>query len=294
VWLSNGRTDDARSLLAGVAAEFQAAEYRIDEIETRLLLAEALLALDDVDAVVREVSTALAQAQACGAVRLADKAKATLHELGFANAAVQALPVNVGEQRDASLRPPIDESASDVTGERMVSVMFADVRGYTAMTAEQPPDQIADRIATLQRWAGREVERHHGVVDKFAGDAVMATFNVAGATVDHSLQAVQAAIALRDKAALLDLPLGIGIAVGPAVVGRLARRGNLSVLGEATNLASRLQTQAGVDEVLLSEEAYRRVRPWLEERRLHAVPEHLTVKGLDQPVTAYVLRRQLF
>jgi class 3 adenylate cyclase len=59
-------------------------------------------------------------------------------------------------------------------------------------------------------------------VDKFAGDAVMATFNATGSSLEHTTQALGAALALSGKAAMLDLELGIGIAVGPAVA---ARRG---------------------------------------------------------------------
>ena len=67
------------------------------------------------------------------------------------------------------------------SGERLVTSMFADVRGYTAMTEVGAPAETADRITTLHRWAAAEVGRRHGIVDKFAGDAVMATFNVLGA-----------------------------------------------------------------------------------------------------------------
>ena len=73
----------------------------------------------------------------------------------------------------------------------------------------------------------------------------MATFNVTGARVDHAALALDAALALRDKAALMDLPVGIGIAVGPAVVSRSVDERNVSVLGSTTNLAARLQTAAG-------------------------------------------------
>jgi len=173
------------------------------------------------------------------------------------------------------------------TGERMVSVMFADVRGYTELTGRSVPAEIAARIASLQRWATQEVDRRHGIVDKFAGDAVMATFNVSGQSVDHTLQALRAAIAIIDKAALAELPVGAGVAVGPAVVGNLVEAANVSVLGEVTNLASRLQAAAGAGEVMLSEEAYRRVGEWLEGRRLPVERAELTVKGFPGPVTAY-------
>src|SRR5439155_11513066 len=120
------------------------------------------------------------------------------------------------------------------TGERMVSVLFTDVRGYTAMTGTTAPASMVDRISSLHRWAAEEVARYHGIVDKFAGDAVMATFNVTGRSADHALQARQTAIAIIDKAALVGLPVGAGVAVGPAVVGRLAESANVSVLGSVT------------------------------------------------------------
>jgi class 3 adenylate cyclase len=170
------------------------------------------------------------------------------------------------------------------TGERFVTVLFADVRGYTELSLSMAPAVMADKIASLQRSAAREVARHHGTVDKFAGDAVMATFNVSGASVDHASHALRAAVALRDRARYMGIALGIGIATGPAIVGRLSKNANLSVLGETTNLASRLQAQAGPNQIVLSEEAWRRLRD-----RVDAQPEMLELKGFARPVPAYRL-----
>src|SRR5205814_134839 len=160
-------------------------------------------------------------------------------------------------------------------GGRVVTTMFAAVRGYTQLAAARAPADLADRIAAFHRWAAAEVGRHRGLVDKFAGDAVMATFNTTGARLDHARQALEAALALSGKAALLDLGVGIGIAVGPAVVGRTVGDGNVSVLGTTTNLAARLQTAAEAGEIVLSDEAHRRVESWLAERGLQAAPQTL-------------------
>jgi adenylate cyclase len=168
------------------------------------------------------------------------------------------------------------------TGERFVTVLFADVRGYTAMTQSVAPAAMADKIASLQRSAAREVARHNGTVDKFAGDAVMATFNVSGGSVDHASHALRAAMAMRDRARYMGIALGIGIATGPAIVGRLSKNANLSVLGETTNLASRLQAQAGPNQIVLSEEAWKRLRDRVDARQ-----EMLELKGFADPVTAY-------
>jgi adenylate cyclase len=176
------------------------------------------------------------------------------------------------------------------TGERMVSVLFADVRGYSELTGRSAPAEMAERIASLQRWASQEVARRRGTIDKFAGDAVMATFNISGQSTDHTLQALQAAIAIIDKASLIDLPVGAGVAVGPAVVGRLAESANLSVLGEVTNLAARLQAQSAAGEVTLTEEAHRRVQEWLRDRGTAVERVELRLKGFTEPVVAYRVR----
>ena len=115
----------------------------------------------------------------------------------------------------------------------------------------------------------------------------MATFNATGTRLDHAQETLEAALALSGKAALLDLGVGIGIAVGPAVVGRTVAGANVSVLGPTTNLAARLQSEANGGEIILSEEAHRRVATWLEERGIEAVPQTLELKGFDGPQPAW-------
>jgi adenylate cyclase len=151
----------------------------------------------------------------------------------------------------------------------------------------QPPAEMSERMAALFRFARTAVERQGGVVDKFAGDAVMATFNLTGARVDHCVSALEAAMILRGRAEAMEMGVGIGIAVGPAVLAKGSDEGNLTVRGVATNLASRLQAEARRGEILLSDEAYRRVESWLGERDLSAERELLELKGFEEPQAAY-------
>jgi adenylate cyclase len=141
----------------------------------------------------------------------------------------------------------------------------------------------------LYRLARVAVERRQGIIDKFAGDAVMATFNVSGTSTEHTIDAVEAALALRDRAATIELPLGIGISVGPGVVGRGVSDDNIAVTGEATNLAARLQAQAGPGEILLSAEAQRRVAEWLDARGMETTREELELKGFAEPQVVHRL-----
>src|SRR5258708_24113904 len=115
----------------------------------------------------------------------------------------------------------------------------------------------------------------------------MATFNVSGQSVDHAKQAVREASAIIDKAALAGLPVGAGVAVGPAIVGNLAESANLSVLGETTNLAARLQARSAAGEVTLSEEAHRRVSEWLVAQGLRSDRVELELKCFPDLIPAY-------
>jgi class 3 adenylate cyclase len=250
--------------------------YQPEEWRTRRALADAKARVGDRDGAEAELRAILAAAEEHGHVAEAQAARKQLNDLGVELKSVAA--------------PPTQEADLHQPSERLVTVMFVDVRGYTALTASEAPYQLVDKISSLYRWADHQVQRHHGKVMHRAGDAVVASFNVSGARLDHTLHALQAAIEIRDKAAYAGLPLGAGIAVGPAVVGQLSEQSDVTVIGETPNLAARLQAQAAAGEILLSEEAFRRVRDWLADQNFTIDAERLTLKGFAQPVTAYRLQ----
>jgi adenylate cyclase len=247
-----------------------------DRVGARLFADRARLALAEARA---DAGDAIAAAALLHEVMLSASEREHLGQQEQARLLAATIGVSLEEHI-----PPMQPEQPVEMGERFVTVLFADVRGYSAMTQQVAPALMADKIGSLQRSAAREVARHHGTVDKFAGDAVMATFNVSGATVDHASHALRTAVAMRDRARYLGLALGIGIATGPAIVGRLSSGGNVSVLGETTNLAARLQAQAGADEIVLNEEAWRRLREQVDARH-----EILELKGFAHPVGAYRL-----
>jgi len=271
--LARGDLAQACQYLDTAASFLQEVGYRMEEARTRRTLAEVKA---------RQGDRAGAEAELRKVLAYADEYDATF-EGRCAREQLAQLGVETAPARPA--RPTAQAEDLRQASERLVTVMFVDVRGYTAMTAKEAPHEMTEKLATFQRWAKQEIERHHGLVDKFAGDAVMATFNVSGLRLDHALHALQAAIAIRDKAAYAGLPVGIGIAVGPAIVGQLTAGANVTAVGETTNLAARLQAQAAAGEILLSEEAYRRVRSWTEDQNLGTQEERLTLKGFAQSVT---------
>lgn len=276
--LASGNASSALVLLSEAADAIATLGYRLDELSTRLWLARARSVMGDPDGASNDLSALSAGARAAGSALLEREAYETAEQLG--------LPVErLGD-------PETDTSATlDIApSERLVTVMFADVRGYTAMTRREAPADMAERMTAFYRWARREIERNRGLVDGYAGDAVMASFNVSEESLDHCASALDAAIALQAKATVAGLPVGVGIAVGPAVVGRLTGGDNLNVIGEATNLAARLQAQAQPGEILLSEEAFRRVRSRLEAAGSTPEERTLELKGFDAPITAFLIR----
>jgi class 3 adenylate cyclase len=278
ILLATGRAGEARPLLERARLSFEESRLRLWAWRAAGLEAEAAAETGDVETARSLFTSCVADAHEAGALRIRDDVLTAAARVGV------DLPTPQDEP-DLDVPEPSILSA----GERLVTSMFADVRGYTPLAASSVPEELADRMTTLHRWAAAEVGKRQGIVDKFAGDAVMATFNVTGARVDHAVLALDAALALRDKAALMDLPVGIGIAVGPAVVARSVDEANVAVLGPTTNLAARLQTAAGHGEILLSDEAFRRVTSWLAERGLIAEPEQLELKGFEGKQAAFRL-----
>ncbi len=254
------------------------ARYPLVALRGRILRARALAAGGRAERAAAELREVVEEADRINARLVARECRDAAAELGA------ELPPEPEERR-------LEPRAAAVMphGERLVTSLFADVRGYSELGSSLAPGVLAERVAMLYRLARVAVERRQGIIDKFAGDAVMATFNVAGNSTEHTTDALEAALALRDRAQTIELPLGIGLSVGPGVVGRGASDDNIAVTGEATNLAARLQAQAGPGEILLSADAHRRVADWLADHGLETTEEELELKGFAEPQVAYRL-----
>jgi len=277
VLLAEGDGEAAARELRAAATAAGDAGYLLVALRARVVLAEALAAAGDLAGAADELRDVVEQAMPRDAGLIVDQARAAAKSRSIDLPEIEAVADGAG-------RPEVVPA-----GERLVTTLFADVRGYTDQSAADAPADVAERMAALYRFARRAVERRGGIVDKFAGDAVMASFNVSGMRVDHAVDALQAALTLRDKAALMDLPLGIGIATGAAILGRGASRDNIAVTGMATNLAARLQTAATAGEILLSEETHRRAQSWLAQHDFELECERLSLKGFEEAQVGYRL-----
>ncbi len=177
---------------------------------------------------------------------------------------------------------------------RVMSILFADIRGFTSYSENVAPEELVDVLNRYLTVAARAIREQDGTLDKFMGDAVMALFNVPVPQPDHALRAVQAALAMQNRIAELNagkdryvFHFGVGIHVGEAVAGNIGspERLDYTAIGDAVNLARRLQENAEGGQILLSEAAYREVAPWVEVNSLGP----LTVKGRAEPVLVYEL-----
>jgi adenylate cyclase len=173
---------------------------------------------------------------------------------------------------------------------REVSVLFGDIRGFTPLTARTPPQEL---VAMLNQHFAVIISRimeNGGIVNKFAGDAVMALWNAPEDQPEHALSACRAALqAQSDLGALSDVvKWGFGISTGVALAGNVGsgRRLEYTVIGDSVNLAARLCGVAPAGEVWISEETYGRVETTLPAEALPPQP----IKGFDAPVAAYRLK----
>ena len=174
---------------------------------------------------------------------------------------------------------------------KTVTVVFCDLVGSTAMGEALDPEQL--RLVT-QRYFDEmrvQIERHGGTVEKFIGDAVMAVFGVPQIHEDDALRAVRAAADMRDVLAALNIELDrdygvslacrIGVNTGEVVSGS----GDAVIVGDAVNVAARLEQAASPDEILLGEDTFALVRDAITAEPVDA----LDLKGKTDPVPAHRL-----
>jgi len=158
------------------------------------------------------------------------------------------------------------------------SIMFTDLRGFTRLTERfsQDPAGLLEVLNAHLKKVIRSITICGGVIEKFVGDGVMATFGASDFQPDHVDRAMAAAIGLVGANEALNrrcagawgfrLEVGVGVASGPVVIGAVgsADRSELGVLGDAVNVAARLVMHAGPGEVLMTGTVYHAVADMLK------------------------------
>ena len=179
--------------------------------------------------------------------------------------------------------------------ERQITALFADLAGFTSFSEGRAAAEVIEMLNTYwESVVPVVVEEEGGLIERFAGDAVLAVFNALGDQPDHELRAARAAIAIRERTEPLresreDWPrFRVGLNTGPAVVGNVGagKQRSFAAIGETTNVAARLQSFAQPGQILIGPATYEAIGD-------HAVVDPvgpIELKGKSRPVDAYLLR----
>ncbi|WOH82093.1 adenylate/guanylate cyclase domain-containing protein [Bradyrhizobium sp. BEA-2-5] len=181
---------------------------------------------------------------------------------------------------------------------REVTVVFCDLRGFTAFTEATEPEEAMNVLREYHAALGQLIFKYEGTLDKYAGDGVMILFNAPIQFEDHTRRAVKMAVEMRDTIGPLterwrnrghSLGFGIGIALGYATLGQVGfeQRLEYAAIGSVTNLASRLCGEAKPNQIVVSRRVYGMVEPWVEARAL----DDLVLKGFNHPILAAEILR---
>jgi class 3 adenylate cyclase/tetratricopeptide (TPR) repeat protein len=184
------------------------------------------------------------------------------------------------------------EPAAPEAERRQLTVLFCDLVGSTALSARLDPEDMRDVLRAYQNACSGAINRYDGYVAKFMGDGVYAYFGYPTAHEDDAERAVHAGLAIVEAVGALkrDLAVRIGIATGTVAVGDIVGEGaseEANVVGDAPNLAARLQEIAGPDTVVVGEATRTLIGELFETEDLGI----LHLKGFTEPVGAWAVLR---
>jgi adenylate cyclase len=191
-------------------------------------------------------------------------------------------------------RPPAKPAPEITEAERRsVTVLFADVVGFTSLAESIDPEELRSLMMGCFQALAEEIRRYDGFIEKFIGDAILAVFGAPVAHEDDPERAVRAALGMQARLEQLRarisgslgeaLTMRIGINTGLVVAGVVGEGKDYGVVGDTVNVAARLQQIGAPGKVTASEETYRLVRKAFECRDLGTV----TLKGKGEQIQAF-------
>ena len=176
---------------------------------------------------------------------------------------------------------------------KLVTILFADVSGFTALSEKLDPEKVRELINACFDWLVPVVQKYDGTIDKFIGDEIMALFGAPVAHEDDAERALRAGLDMMDAIVAFnhangtELSLHLGINTGLVVAGQIGGhdRRDYSVMGDAVNLAARLEEASSVGEIFVGPATYR-----LTQRLFDFEPvAPLKLKGKEAPVEVHRL-----
>jgi class 3 adenylate cyclase len=180
------------------------------------------------------------------------------------------------------------------THRREVTVVFLDLRGFTAFAETAEPEEVMGVLREYHAEMGALILAHEGTLERFAGDGMMVFFNDPVPVPDAAQRAVRMALTMRDRVGELgarwrkrghDLDVGVGIAQGFATIGAIGFEGRLDygAVGTVTNLAARLCGEAKPGQILVSQRLLGAVEALVDAKPVG----ELSLKGFSKPVPAF-------
>jgi adenylate cyclase len=177
-----------------------------------------------------------------------------------------------------------------------VTVLFADIRGFTSFSEHRDPSEVIDMLNEYFTLMTKVVQRHQGYVDKFIGDAIMVIFGSPVHYDGHALQAARAACEMQEKLKGMNkgraeadyFHIGIGVNTGEVVAGNLGsiQKMEYAVIGDGVNTSSRLCSAAAKSEIIISKSTYDEIK---ESDFAYKALEPISVKGKVDKIEIYSL-----
>lgn len=222
---------------------------------------------------------------------LEDKVAAQLEEISRTSRLRRFLPAQVAEMITGA------PDGADILRSRKaeITVLFADLRGFTAFANTASPDQVIAALNAFHGACGPLIEASGGTLERFLGDGVMVLFGAPVAMQDAAQRAVDLALQMQGQvpsalsafegSGAAALGLGIGVATGPATLGQIGFEGRLdyAAIGPAPNLAARLCGKAAGGEILISQST-----AWQADCEMEPAGP-FSLKGVGESVPAFVL-----
>jgi len=181
---------------------------------------------------------------------------------------------------------------------RQATVMFADIAGFTSIAEKMDPEEVTSLVNECFNIMAQVIDRHGGTIDKFIGDCIMSLFGVPTAIEDAPRRAVNAATEMRnclyqynqDKNLKIPLDIHIGINTGEVISGEVGAdiKREYTVMGDAVNVASRLEDASEAGQILVGPVTYRYTKDAFDYRALSP----LYLKGKKESIHVYELLSQ--
>lgn len=188
-------------------------------------------------------------------------------------------------------RQATQQDAANQARRKLVTVLFADVSGFTAFSENRDAEDVANLVNHLWIRADRVIQEYGGHIDKHIGDAVMALWGAETAREDDAERAVRAALKMQETfqegVGSLPIHLKVGINSGQVLLSAIGTQGEFTAMGDTVNTASRLVNSANGGDILISHDTYQLVRGVFDVQK----QTPMMVKGKTEPLQTYVVQR---